>query len=62
MSLRFFHIFFILASSALAMLGAVWMLAQQKPLVWPVVWFSLSAGLDIYLIWFIRKSKGLSKP
>ena len=61
MSLRFFHIFFILASSALAMLGGIWALTQNKPLVLAFAWFALSGCLDVYLVWFIRKSKGLGR-
>ncbi len=60
MSLRFFHIFFIIASSALAMLGGVWTLLQNKPMVWAVACFAASVFLDTYLVLFIRKSKGLT--
>ena len=59
MSLRFFHIFFIIASSALALFGGLWMISHGVSIVWVVASFSASAFLDGYLIWFIRKSKDL---
>ena len=59
MSLRFFHIFFICASSVLALVGGVWALQQRMPLVYAVACFAGSAALDLYLVWFIRRSKGL---
>lgn len=60
MSLRAFHIFFILAASALAVANGVWILVQHKPVVWAVASFAGSVGLDAYLVWFIRKSKDLT--
>jgi hypothetical protein len=60
MSLRYFHIFFIGASSVLALLGAAWTMQNGKPLIWTVACFSSSAALDLYLVWFVRKSKGLN--
>ena len=59
MSLRFFHIFFIAASSTLALFGGVWNLNQHKPVLWAVACFAASVCLDIYLLLFIQKSKGL---
>ena len=59
MSLRFFHIFFIGTSSALALLGGVWNIQNNQPMIWAVACFICSACLDIYLVLFIRKSKGL---
>jgi hypothetical protein len=59
MSLRYFHIFFIGASSVLALLGAVWTMQNGKPVAWTVACFACSAALDLYLVWFIRRSKGL---
>ena len=59
MSLRAFHIVFIVASSALAVFGGVWVLLEHKPAVLAVALFACSACLDLYLVWFIRKSKGL---
>ncbi len=60
MSLRFFHIFFIVAASALAVFGGLWMLSHGKPVAWAVVSFLTAVCLDIYLVWFIRKPKGIS--
>ena len=59
MSLRFFHIFFIAASSVLAIFGGVWTLMHQKPFLWAAALFVCSTCLDLYLVWFIRKSKDL---
>ncbi len=59
MSLKFFHIFFIIASSALALFGGIWMLSHQKSIVWAAASFLASVFLDGYLVWFIRKSKDL---
>jgi len=61
MSLRFFHIFFIIVSSTLALFGGLWMISHEKPVLWAAASFACSVFLDIYLILFIRKSKGLSK-
>ena len=60
MSLRFFHIFFIIASSALALFGGLWMISHEVAIGWAIASFAASAFLDGYLVWFIRKSKGLS--
>ena len=59
MSLRFFHIFFIAASSALALFGGIWSLNQHQPMFWAIACFICSACLDIYLVFFIQKSKRL---
>ena len=59
MSLRVFHIFFIAVSSMLAVFGGVWMLGQHKPVAWAAASFACSAALDVYLVWFIRKSRSL---
>ena len=61
MSLRAFHIFFILISSALAVLGGVWILQQHKSPVLAVASFACSASLDVYVVWFIRKSRNLTR-
>lgn len=60
MSLRFFHIVFIAASSALALLGGLWVLREGRPAAWAYASFACSLGLDAYLVWFVRKSRGLS--
>ena len=60
MSLRYFHIFFILAASTLAMGNGVWAILQHKPLFWVVGSFICGVGLDLYLVWFIRKSRNLN--
>ena len=60
MSLRAFHIFFISAASALALFGGVWNLLQHRSVAWAVASFACSAGLDVYLVWFIKKSKSLN--
>ncbi len=61
MSLRFFHIFFIIASSTLALFGGLWMLSHGKPAFWAVASFACSVALDIYLMMFIRKSKEIGR-
>ena len=60
MSLRVFHIFFICASSALAVGGGVWILLQRGSPALAVASFLCSACLDLYLAWFIRKSRNLN--
>ena len=59
MSLKFFHIFFIIASSALALFGGIWMISHQQSIAWAAASFATSIFLDGYLVWFIRKSKDL---
>ena len=59
MSLRVVHIFFILAASALALGVGLWALRGHEPVSWAVASFACSGLLDIYLVWFIRKSKNL---
>lgn len=61
MSLRFFHILFIIASSALALLGGWWALSQQKPVAWAAACFASSLFLDGYLVWFVQKSRKLGQ-
>ena len=61
MSLRAFHIFFIAASSALAMLGGVWVWTEKRSVGWAVASFVCSACLDIYLVWFVKKSRDLNR-
>ena len=61
MSLKAFHIFFIAAASTLAVGNGVWALLQHKPIAWAVGSFACSALLDLYLVWFIKKSKEI-KP
>ena len=60
MSLKAVHIFFILTASALAIGVGVWAWQQHEPVFWVVASFVCSALLDIYLVWFIGKSKNLS--
>lgn len=60
MSLRLFHIFFIVASSSLALFGGVWTLMQAKPVAWAAAFFASSICLDGYLVWFVKKSKDAS--
>ena len=60
MSLKAFHIFFIAASSTLAIFGGIWMLQHHKSPVLAVASFACSAALDVYLVWFLRKSKNLN--
>ena len=59
MSLKTVHIFFILTASALALGVGVWVLREREPFHWAAMSFAMSAFLDIYLVWFIRKSKDL---
>ena len=60
MSLRAFHIFFIIVSSLLAVFGGVWMLQQHKPAALAAASFVGGAVLMVYLVWFIRKSRDLT--
>ena len=60
MSLRVVHIFFIIAASLLALGGGMWVLQQHQSMVWAAVWMAASLALDVYLVWFIKTSKGLS--
>ena len=59
MSLKAFHIFFIILSSALAFGGGLWALRQGEPAFWVAACFAVSGGLGFYLVWFIRKSAKL---
>lgn len=59
MSLKAVHIFFIVAASALVFYMGVWCLQQGKPEVWAYAAFASFVILGIYLLWFLRKSKGL---
>ena len=58
MSLRAFHIFFIIVSDMLAVGFGVWALPAHVG--WAVASFLLSALIGVYLVWFIRKSKGIT--
>lgn len=60
MSLKAFHIVFIVLSSALALYGGVWMLQQHKSVALAIASFACSGALDLYLVWFIRKTAKLN--
>ena len=59
MSLRTVHIFFIIASSSLALFGGIWVILQHEPVVWALACIACSICLDLYLVWFIRKSRNV---
>lgn len=58
MSLRWVHIFFILAADSLCILFGLWGL-QSGTQALGVASLGVSVALLFYLVWFIRKSKGL---
>ena len=57
MSLKVFHIVFIVSADLLAVGLAVWAVIHQKPLLWVVTSILGSLTLNVYLVWFLRKSK-----
>lgn len=61
MSLRFFHVVFIIASMGLTLWMGVWALGQGGG-GWTAVavaCFAAFAGLVVYGVWFVRKTRGL---
>lgn len=59
MSLRAFHIFFIIVSDMLAVGFGVWALPTHAG--WAIASFLLSGVIGVYLVWFIRKSKDIAQ-
>ena len=65
MSLRAFHIFFIVVSIALAVWFGFWEIQNSRRIGFlparAVAAASLAAGagLAVYLFWFVKKTKGL---
>ena len=62
MSLKGFHIVFIVACDALALGLGVWALSVEKNTVWAAASFVVAALLNAYLVWFLIESKKFSKP
>lgn len=65
MSLKAFHLVFILASIALSVWFGVWCLNEysftesQGTLVMGLLSFASTVGMSFYLAWFLRKSKNI---
>lgn len=63
MSLKAFHVFFILCSMFLAGSLGIWQLnffGQTRDLLallWAVAGLIAAAGLGVYLMWFLKKMK-----
>jgi len=57
LSLKIFHIIFIIFADLLAVGMAVWSWIQYKSLAWVVLSVLCSLGLNAYLFWFWKKSK-----
>ena len=51
-----------MAASALAVGNGVWVILQHKSMAWAIAAFVCSALLDLYLVWFIQKSKEMEQP
>ena len=61
MSLKAFHIFFIVVSDVLTLCLGVWALVQHQPVSWAITAFAGSVALNVYLAWFLVKSKDLGR-
>lgn len=59
MSLRFFHIVFIVFAIALAAGTGVWSL-NQNGAVFGAICLAASLALAVYAVWYVRKTKGQS--
>ena len=59
MSLRAFHIVFIIASCFLAAGFGVW--AFPRNVIWALSAFAMSGLIFTYLVWFIVKSRTLKR-
>lgn len=60
MSLRVFHLFFILISITLAGFVGVWSFrTQPQATALGVASLGIGAGLIVYFFWFLRKSRKL---
>ena len=60
MSLKAFHIFFIIASILLCLGLGIWGMGAAKnssPFVMGMTGFAAAAGLPFYLFWFLGKSR-----
>jgi hypothetical protein len=57
MSLKAFHIIFILLAISLSVLCAVWSFSNAVAIPFGVCSAAAAVGLLIYGIWFIRKSR-----
>lgn len=55
MNLKFFHLVFIAASIALAVVVGVWCLPVTK--AGAVAAFAVAAGLIVYAFWFVAKMR-----
>ena len=66
MSLKAFHVFFVLASIVLSAVCGVWLFRQYGrsgstvEFVFSVVSFAAAAALLVYFVWFLRKYKRMS--
>jgi hypothetical protein len=64
MSLKAFHVAFVVCSVLLAVGFGVWALLQRTGgtlyLVLGLVSFAVAAGLVVYGVWFLKKLKGVS--
>jgi hypothetical protein len=56
MSLKAFHVFFIVASIALSFGFGAWSARMNEPSAVRVIAYVLGAGLVVYLIWFVKKT------
>jgi len=64
MSLRFFHVVFIVLALLLSVFTGVWSLGQYRALgagSWLALGIAclvVAAGLVVYGVWFLRKTRG----
>ena len=59
MSLKAFHIIFIVLATALSALCATWSFRNEIAIPFGIASAVAGVGLIIYGIWFIKKSKGI---
>ena len=57
MSLKIFHILFIVLSILLAALCAAWSFVNQTSFAFGVASAAVGVGLMFYGVWFLKKSK-----
>lgn len=66
MSLKAFHVFFVLASIVLSLVCGVWLFRRYSQsgstieIISSVVSFATAAALLVYFVWFLRKHKRMS--
>lgn len=60
MSLKLFHVVFVVAALLLALWTGTWALGEDGAVWLAVCSFAVAAGLAVYGVWFLRKMRGVS--